>query len=210
MSRIAVFIDAGYLFAQGSILLSGARKLPRGEILLDHAAVATFFEELAERISGEKLLRIYWYDGTAIGPTAQHNTLAYLDNVKVRLGFVNSAGQQKGVDSLIVTDMITLARNRSMDHALLLSGDEDLRVGVQQAQEFGVRVHLVGIKPSRGSQSVFLMQEADTTHELDEPEVRTFLALRAAAGNPVGAPVSEASPAPVVPAIPTSIDSTLR
>jgi hypothetical protein len=28
-----------------------------------------------------------------------------------------------------------------------------LRVGVQQAQEFGVRVHPVGIRPSRGSQS---------------------------------------------------------
>src|SRR5580704_9640346 len=58
--------------------------------------------------------------------------------------------------------MIALARNRAISDAVLVSGDEDLRVGVQQAQEFGVRVHLVGIKPSRGSQSLFLLQEADT------------------------------------------------
>lgn len=39
MDRVAVFIDAGYLFAQGSIELSGV-KLPRGQIELDHRAVA--------------------------------------------------------------------------------------------------------------------------------------------------------------------------
>jgi hypothetical protein len=98
-----------------------------------------------------------------------------LQNVKVRLGFVNSVGEQKGVDSLIVTDMITLAPNRAICDAVLVSGDEDLRVGVQQAQEFGVRVHLLGIKPSRGSQSLFLLQEADTTHEWTAEEMSVFL-----------------------------------
>jgi hypothetical protein len=29
MGRVAVFVDAGYLFAQGSLLLTG-RRLPRG------------------------------------------------------------------------------------------------------------------------------------------------------------------------------------
>ena len=97
--------------------------------------------------------------------------------MKVRLGLVNKAGEQKGVDSLIVTDMITLARNGSMADAVLLSGDEDLRVGVQQAQEFGVRVHLLGIRPSRGSQSVLLLQEADSTCEWG-PEDISFLTTR--------------------------------
>ena len=83
----------------------------------------------AERVAGVNLLRVYWYDGTSTGPTAQHLTLAHLDNVKVRLGFVNSVGEQKGVDSLIVTDMITLARNRAISDAVLVSGDEDLQIG---------------------------------------------------------------------------------
>lgn len=175
MDRVAVFVDAGYLFAQGSALLTG-QKRQRGELSLDSSKVLEALRAFAERTSGLPLLRIYWYDGTSIGPTAQHITLAHLPAVKVRLGFVNRAGEQKGVDSLIITDMISLARNRGMTDAVLLSGDEDLRVGVQQAQEFGVRVHLLGIKPSRGSQSIFLLQEADSCHEWAEEDVKLFLA----------------------------------
>lgn len=174
MNRVAVFVDAGYLFAQGSALLTGQKK-QRGDITLDVAAVLTALTEHAERVSGVPLLRIYWYDGTSIGPTTQHTAIAHMAGVKIRLGFVNRAGEQKGVDSLIITDMISLARNRAMSDVVLLSGDEDLRVGVQQAQEFGVRVHLLGIKPSRGSQSLFLLQEADSTHEWDASVVGSFL-----------------------------------
>ena len=112
MDRVAVFVDAGYLFAQGSVALCG-EKLTRGEIVLDHGAVIAKLKTFAESQANLDLLRIYWYDGTAQGPTPQHITLAEQAGVKVRLGFVNSVGRQKGVDSLIVTDMITLARNRA-------------------------------------------------------------------------------------------------
>ncbi len=174
MDRVAVFVDAGYLFAQGSVELHG-EKLTRGELVLDHEAVVAKLQGFAEQVSGLPLLRVYWYDGTSQGPTSQHITLASQANVKIRLGFVNSRGQQKGVDSLIVTDMITLARNRAMAECVLLSGDEDLRVGVQQAQEYGIRVHLLGIKPARGNQSIFLLQEADATYQWEAPELGTFL-----------------------------------
>lgn len=177
MDQVAVFVDAGYLFAQGSVALFG-EKLRRGEILLDEIAAIRAMTEFAQRQSGCRLLRIYWYDGTSSGPSAQHAAIAYLDNTKVRLGFVNSMGEQKGVDSLLVTDMITLARNRSMTDAVLIAGDEDLRVGVQQAQEYGVRVHLVGIKPARGSQSTFLLQEADTSTEWDSATLAQFLSRK--------------------------------
>ena len=92
-------------------------------------------------------------------------------NAKLRLGLVNSRGQQKGVDSLIVTDSIELARNHAITDALILSGDEDIKIGVQVAQTFGVRIHLLGIKPARGSQSDNLMMEADTCHEWDEATI---------------------------------------
>jgi len=177
MDRVAVFVDAGYVFAQGSILLAG-RKLARSEIVLVASVAIVVMREFAERISQVPVLRVYWYDGTSTGPTPQHLALAHLNDVKVRLGLVNSQGEQKGVDSLIVTDMIALARNRAVSDAVLVSGDEDIRVGVQQAQEFGVRVHLVGIKPSRGSQSQLLLQEADSTHEWATDEVSKFLACQ--------------------------------
>lgn len=180
MDRVAVFVDAGYLFAQGSKELCGQR-LVRGDVSLDYQAAIAALKDFAEEVSGVPLLRIYWYDGTSGGPSSQHTTLADQANVKVRLGFVNSAGQQKGVDSLIVTDMITLARNRAMAECVLLSGDEDIRVGVQQAQEYGARVHLLGIKPARGSQSQFLIQEADSTHEWTSEDLHAFLTCNPAA-----------------------------
>ncbi len=177
MDRVAVFVDAGYLFAQGSIELCG-RKLMRGECTLDYAAARDTIKCFAEAVSSLPLLRIYWYDGTSQGPTPQHIALANQPDVKVRLGFVNSQGQQKGVDSLIVTDMITLARNRAMSTCVLLSGDEDIRVGVQQAQAYGIRVHLLGIKPSRGSQSAFLREEADCVDEWTSAELAPFLSCQ--------------------------------
>lgn len=179
MDQVAVFVDAGYLFAQGSNELFG-EKLRRGELVLDEAQAVAELIQFAQSVSGKRLLRVYWYDGTSSGPTAQHASIAYLDNTKVRLGFVNSVGEQKGVDSLLVTDMITLARNKSMSDAVLLAGDEDLRVGVQQAQEHGVRVHLIGIRPARGSQSSFLLQEADTKVEWDSSLLNRFLSRREA------------------------------
>ena len=172
MERVAVFVDAGYLFAQGFVELCGMKLKRRGEIrLTDHKAVAVKLKAFAEDVSKLPLLRIYWYDGTSQGPTSEHIALAWQADIKVRLGFVNSRGEQKGVDSLIVTDMITLARNGAMAECVLLGGDEDLRVGVQQAQEYGVRVHLLGIKPARGSQSIFLLQEADVTHEWEAADL---------------------------------------
>ena len=70
--------------------------------------------------SEASLLRIYWYDGILQGQRSQaQRELATADNVKVRLGTV-SGGRQKGVDSLIVTDLIELARNHAISDAVLL------------------------------------------------------------------------------------------
>lgn len=163
MARVALFIDAGYLYAAGSVCLVG-RKLDRRNLVLDIPAVIKFFAELAPSSApNTSLLRIYWYDGAYRGPSGDQIALAHTDNVKVRLGIVNSAGQQKGVDALIITDLIDLSRNNAITDAILVTGDEDLRVGVQIAQEFGIRVHLVGITPARSNQSKTLMQESDTT-----------------------------------------------
>lgn len=92
MDRVAVFVDAGYLFAQGSKELCGTR-LTRAQIGLDHEALIATLKGFAQSLSGLPLLRIYWYDGTSQGPTSQHITLADQSDLKVRLGFVNPRGE---------------------------------------------------------------------------------------------------------------------
>ena len=74
-------------------------------------------------------LRTYWYDGaTNAVPTPDHEQIGGLPYVKVRLGRL-IRGEQKGVDALIYRDLMTLARERAITCAYLLSGDEDLREG---------------------------------------------------------------------------------
>ena len=192
MSRVAVFVDAGYLFAQGSAALNGA-KVPRTQILLNEtAAIAELMTVAQAKSANASFLRVYWYDGALgwRGMTPEQAVLANTDYVKIRLGFMNSRRQQKGVDSLIVTDLIELARNGAISDALLLAGDEDVRIGVLIAQSFGVRIHLLGIIPSRGTQSPQLIQEADTTTEWDKPTVAKFLTVKI----PVAPPTSAAAP----------------
>lgn len=177
MPQIAVFVDAGYLYAQGSKLLIG-KKAGRESISLKVPDVLEQLADLARVVAADcRLLRIYWYDGMLRGntPTLEQDVIGQSRNAKLRLGLVNSSGQQKGVDSLIVTDLIELARNSAIADALILSGDEDIKIGVQVAQTFGVRVHLLGIKPARGSQSVSLMMEADTCHEWDESIISKWM-----------------------------------
>lgn len=178
MDRTAIFVDAGYLFAAGSLVLAG-RKLRRGQCYLENEAFLAFICERAATYSDSlPLLRVYWYDGTAGPPSPAHTKLAYHSNVKLRLGLVNNQGQQKGVDSLIVTDLINLSRNGAIASAVLMSGDEDVRVGVLQAQEYGVRVHLVGIESPDGegrNLAALLQQEVDSVHHLTKDEVASFL-----------------------------------
>jgi len=119
MNRIAVFVDAGYFYASASELLFGT-PLRRGELRLANAEFAQYLAQCAETIGGCPLLRIYWYDGTNSGPTAAHLAMAYLDNVKLRLGFVNQSGEQKGVDGLIFSDLTNLETARGAHTATLL------------------------------------------------------------------------------------------
>ena len=98
--RNAVFVDAGYVFGQGGVSLTGA-KVPQSQLQLNEAEIIKQLKFIAIA-GGMPLLRIYWYDGAKNGMTLEQSALADMADVKVRLGSINSAGHQKGVDSLIV------------------------------------------------------------------------------------------------------------
>ena len=191
--RVAVFVDAGYVYAQGSTTLSGLKTpKPRDQLELNEAAIAKRLKALAATTSnGKELLRIYWYDGAPqSGPSAAQERLAQLGDVKLRLGFLNSVGQQKGVDSLIVTDLMELARNKAISDAVVVTGDEDIRVGVAIAQSHGVRVHVLGLAgpPAKGTQSNLLLQEADTVSTWSKADVSGFLTHRVSIQKPAEKP----------------------
>ena len=190
LRRVAIFVDAGYLYAAGSVAIAGSKQ-PRNTLELDQDSALTKLKATTDmQATGADLLRIYWYDGEPHrGATNEQQRLADADDVKLRLGAINFAGQQKGVDSLIVTDLIELARYQAISDAVLLSGDEDVRVGVQLAQIYGVRVHLIGIEPSSNNQSRLLWQEADTKVEWGKDEVAAILGLKQPVSVPKEIPI---------------------
>lgn len=176
MGRVAVLVDAGYLFKAGGHLVAH-RNVGREEMVLDPEAAVDQLGAVAQEITGRELLRVYWYDAVPRDSAGQQREVAEIHDLKLRLGHLNSAGQQKGVDALIITDMLTLARNRACDDFVLLSGDADLVTGVLQAQEHGVRVHLLGITPARQNQAPTLRYEADTCHEWNTRAVSALLRM---------------------------------
>jgi uncharacterized LabA/DUF88 family protein len=197
--RVGIFVDAGYFFKRCA-LVALDQIVHRDDIELDINALVQELQNLRMSQSISQLLRIYWYDAAKHGQmTHSQLQLAWHDNIKVRLGSLSVDNQQKGVDSLIVTDLAELARNGAIVDAIVLSGDEDVRVGVQIAQTYGVRVHLLGIGPAGKSQSHQLMWEADTNTQWDETHVARFVKFpkmeRAAKAAALAAQVAASEPA---------------
>jgi uncharacterized LabA/DUF88 family protein len=178
VDRCAVFVDAGYVYAEGGRLCCGSRS--RADLVLDAGAVVNRLVQLARTKTTLPVLRTYWYDAAKDGiRTKEQTDIAALDNVKVRLGRLNGRGQQKGVDALIYRDLMTLAQQRSISDAVLVSGDEDLREGVRAAQDMGVRVVLFGIESVGGhNQSQELVLEADEVSVLSKSLLQPMFTRR--------------------------------
>ncbi|MEV7072554.1 NYN domain-containing protein [Streptomyces sp. NPDC093990] len=180
-STHAIFVDAGYLYAAAGRLVTGTED--RRAFDLDAEGLIEALIDRARSIFADsRLLRVYWYDGARRRiHTAEQQSIAELPDVKVRLGNLNANNQQKGVDSLIRSDLESLARHRAISDAALLGGDEDLVSAVEAAQGYGARVHLWGIEAPEGrNQAEPLLWEVDSQRTLDLDFFKPYVSRRAA------------------------------
>ncbi|GAA2282419.1 NYN domain-containing protein [Streptomyces atrovirens] len=180
-STHAIFVDAGYLYAAAGRLVAGTED--RRAFDLDAEGLIDALIDRARTIFADsRLLRVYWYDGARRRiHTAEQQSIAELPDVKVRLGNLNANNQQKGVDSLIRTDLESLARHRAISDAALLGGDEDLVSAVEAAQGYGARVHLWGIEAPEGrNQAEPLLWEVDSQRTLDLDFFKPYVSRRTA------------------------------
>jgi uncharacterized LabA/DUF88 family protein len=178
-STHAIFVDAGYVYAAAGLLVAGTED--RRSFDLDAEGIIEAFIDKARIIFADsRLLRVYWYDGARRRiHTPEQQFIAELPDVKVRLGNLNANNQQKGVDSLIRTDLESLARHRAISDAALVGGDEDLVSAVEAAQGYGARVHLWGIEASEGrNQAEPLLWEVDSQRTFDLEFYKPFVTRR--------------------------------
>ncbi len=178
-STHAIFVDAGYVYAAAGLLVTGTED--RRAFDLDAEGLIEAFIDKARTIFADsRLLRVYWYDGARRRiHTAEQQSIAELPDVKVRLGNLNANNQQKGVDSLIRSDLESLARHRAISDAALVGGDEDLVSAVEAAQGYGARVHLWGIEAGEGrNQAEPLLWEVDSQRTFDLDFCRPYVTRR--------------------------------
>ncbi len=66
MDRCALFVDAGYLLADGAMAVHGTRN--RDSVAWDYSGLVQFLNEVARDRTGLPLRRCYWYEAIAHAP----------------------------------------------------------------------------------------------------------------------------------------------
>jgi hypothetical protein len=176
MDRCALFVDAGYVLADGAMAVHGTRH--RESVSWNYAGLLQFLGSVARDRTGLPLLRCYWYEATVEGRrSAEHDALADLPGVKLRLGRMRP-GRREGVESEIHRDLTTLARNGALQDALVVSAEEDLAQVIADVQDLGLRVTLVHITvDGNWTISRALRQECDEIVEIGEAHLRPYVEL---------------------------------
>ncbi|MFI0410508.1 NYN domain-containing protein [Actinomadura sp. 3N508] len=193
MDRCALFVDAGYLLADGSMAVHGTRH--RETVSWDFGGLLQLLGNLARERTGMPLLRCYWYEATVEGRRSpEHDALADLPGLKLRLGRIRP-GRREGVDTEIHRDLMTLARNGALTDAVLVTGDEDLAQVVADAQDLGIRVTVVHVAvDGNWTISRVLRQECDDLIEIGAGHLRPYVNLLAGmdgtSGSSLGSPLS--------------------
>ncbi|MEU4231323.1 NYN domain-containing protein [Nonomuraea sp. NPDC026600] len=180
MDRCALFVDAGYLLADGAMAVHGTRH--REAVAWDYPGLLQLMSSLSRERTGLPLLRCYWYEATVEGRrTPEHDVLADIPGLKLRLSRIRP-GRREGVDAQVHRDLMTLARNSAICDAVVVSGDEDLAQVVCDAQDLGIRVTVVHIATDGGwAVARSLTQESDDLIELGGVHLRPYVNLMAGA-----------------------------
>lgn len=150
MSRLAIFIDGGYL----------------DWVQLNKFQVHTDFEKLARVVSGDKeMYRTYYYHCLPYqsNPPTQDEARRFSNSQKffysidklprfqVRQGKLAFRGtrddgkpilEQKRVDILLGTDLVLLAAKQHISEAVIIAGDSDFMPAIEVAKSEGVLIRL--------------------------------------------------------------------
>src|SRR5690349_23612524 len=165
----------------------------RESVSWDYAGVIEVLQNVARDHTGLPLLRCYWYEATVEGRRgSEHEILADLPGVKLRLGTMKP-GRREGVDSEIHRDLTTLARNRAISDALVVSAQDDLAQVIAEVQDLGLRVILVHIAAPGWTAAAALRRECDEIVEISEAHLRPSVELVVGA-EPVGEEDRQAVP----------------
>ncbi|PRX98178.1 NYN domain-containing protein [Allonocardiopsis opalescens] len=178
MDRCALFIDAGYLLADGAMAVHGTRN--RDSVTWDYAGLLQLLGGVARERTGLPLLRCYWYEATVDGRrTTEQEAIADIPGCKFRAARIRP-GRREGIETYLQRDLATLARTGVVSDAILVGGDEDMAPVVAEVQDLGIRITVVHVAVD-GNWSIArsLRQECDDLIEIGAAQLRPFVRLAA-------------------------------
>ncbi|CAL9477445.1 hypothetical protein SUDANB121_02979 [Nocardiopsis dassonvillei] len=176
MDRCALFVDAGYLLADGAMAVHGTRN--RDSVSWDYSGLVQFLNEVARDRTGLPLLRCYWYEAVSDDRrTQEQEGIADIPGVKFRAARIRP-GRREGVESYVQRDLTTLARTGALCDVVLVSGDEDMAPVVAEVQDMGVRVTVVHVSvEGNWTISRALRRECDDLIEIGAGHLRPHVSL---------------------------------
>ena len=150
----------------------------RESVSWDYPGLLQLLGNLAMERANLPLLRCYWYEATVEGRrSADHDILADLPGVKLRLAKMRP-GRREGVEGEIHRDLTTLARNKAVSDAMVVSAEEDLAQVIADVQDMGMRVTLLQITgEGNGTAPRALRQECDDIAEISAAHLRPYVEL---------------------------------
>lgn len=173
--KVMGFVDAGYLKAR---LEAGTTERP---VEINGVALTAVMGKLLQEAPGSnELIRTYVYDAEHEATHPQHreqrerfDRLAAVGGITLRLGHLTERShpkkgpryEQKGVDTLLVLDLLRMAQREAYDIAVLCTGDRDFAEVVRAVcDDYGRRVWL--FTPDRSSVAKELLHGVDRVFDL--------------------------------------------
>ncbi len=188
-TQIAIFVDAGYLCALGSMALTG-EAMPRSRVGIKSDILAQELKQVVRDIVGAKpLLRIYWYEIGSQNRTMSNEQLRICegDEFKLRLVSLHPQNVRTGVATAISRDLMELSRKGSISDALILARNDTLRTGIEVCQSYGIRVHMLEVFANDNARFSWLRTDVDTSTSWRIEVLQRFLSEQEVA--PEAAPV---------------------
>lgn len=161
--RCIIFIDGGNLFHS----VKRYNNQNNTNVKIDYTKLSQF---LTTETKSHSHLRTYYYTGVPVKlSNKQQGFITKLDllpNLAVKkktLKIKNERLVEKGIDVMIVTDMLWCGFQKHCEHIILVSGDEDLTEAVSKLKDNGIRVTIAAFKNNASPQ---IIRNADSYIDL--------------------------------------------
>jgi uncharacterized LabA/DUF88 family protein len=135
-------------FERAMVFIDGSNIFP--DIRESKLKIPSFYKLGAMTVGSRQLARVYVYTSQVkLEAAKQLHGEDCFSGCRVVLGdsvpLPNGSHREKGVDALLVADLVYHAAMKNFQYAVLISNDSDFAVALKRVEDFGCRTGLVSV-----------------------------------------------------------------